>query len=74
MNRIAVGTSRFKVEEIIGDDVTATYSVIASSPSVAAERATRLAVQPRAAGRFFVRVTEESNGAVSEFGFAGLPG
>ena len=68
------GLIDFKVEEILGYDVTASYSVVASSPREAAERATHLAVRPRRTGYFFVRVTDVSSGSVCEFSFSGLAG
>jgi hypothetical protein len=35
--------------------------------------ATRLFIQPRTPGRFFVRVTEEDTEVEHEFSFSGLP-
>jgi len=65
--------TNFRVEEILGDEVTSVNLVVAPSPRQAAEMATRLVIQPRMPGPFFVRVTEEDTGVEHEFSFSGLP-
>ena len=65
--------ANFRVEEILGDEVISVNFVVAPSPRQAAEMATRLFIQPRTPGRFFVRVTEEDTEVEHEFSFSGLP-
>ncbi|RUV10538.1 MULTISPECIES: hypothetical protein [unclassified Mesorhizobium] len=59
----------YRVEEMADEMVVSYYLANASAPWQAAEKATGKEVQGRKTERFWVRVTDERDGAVSKYAF-----